>query len=147
LTLRLPAGDFQAYLFDCDGTVADYMPLHFLAWRQCTRPVELRLSRRTLLRLGRTFGDPKSWLGLTPSMDFRCLWKRCCNYFRALPTLKAEVWEQIDLNYGRIPLAIVSGSHRDSVRVAQTNKWVQNRVRLWVQKPHNRAQNHPVEPN
>jgi len=47
LTLRLPPGDFQAYLFDCDGTVADSMPLHFLAWRNalarwnCDFPEEL----------------------------------------------------------------------------------------------------------
>ena len=32
--LTIPSGDFHAYLFDCDGTVADSMPLHFLAWSQ-----------------------------------------------------------------------------------------------------------------
>jgi hypothetical protein len=31
--LALPAGDFKAYLFDCDGTIADTMPLHYIAWR------------------------------------------------------------------------------------------------------------------
>src|SRR4029077_11801077 len=30
--LRLPAGEFGAYLFDCDGTIADSMPLHYVAW-------------------------------------------------------------------------------------------------------------------
>lgn len=30
--LALPAGDFRAYLFDLDGTVADTMPGHFQAW-------------------------------------------------------------------------------------------------------------------
>jgi len=30
--LGLPAGVFGAYLFDCDGTVADSMPLHYIAW-------------------------------------------------------------------------------------------------------------------
>ena len=29
-----PPGDYRAYLFDCDGTVADSMPLHFQAWQQ-----------------------------------------------------------------------------------------------------------------
>jgi phosphoglycolate phosphatase-like HAD superfamily hydrolase len=31
--LALPAGDFKAYLVDCDGTIADSMPLHYIAWR------------------------------------------------------------------------------------------------------------------
>jgi beta-phosphoglucomutase-like phosphatase (HAD superfamily) len=30
--LKLPAGVFKAYLFDCDGTIADSMPLHYVAW-------------------------------------------------------------------------------------------------------------------
>ena len=32
--LPLPPGEFRAYLFDCDGTVADSMPLHYRAWSQ-----------------------------------------------------------------------------------------------------------------
>jgi HAD superfamily hydrolase (TIGR01509 family) len=31
-TLTLPAGDFSAYIFDCDGTLADTMPTHYKAW-------------------------------------------------------------------------------------------------------------------
>ena len=31
--LELPAGDFAAYIFDCDGTLADTMPTHYKAWR------------------------------------------------------------------------------------------------------------------
>jgi HAD superfamily hydrolase (TIGR01509 family) len=29
----LPPGDFAAYIFDCDGTLIDSMPLHWHAWR------------------------------------------------------------------------------------------------------------------
>jgi HAD superfamily hydrolase (TIGR01509 family) len=32
LTLTLPPGDFSAYIFDCDGTLADTMPTHYRAW-------------------------------------------------------------------------------------------------------------------
>jgi beta-phosphoglucomutase family hydrolase len=28
----LPAGNFAAYIFDCDGTLADTMPTHYKAW-------------------------------------------------------------------------------------------------------------------
>jgi beta-phosphoglucomutase-like phosphatase (HAD superfamily) len=32
--MKLPAGAFRAYLFDCDGTVADSMPLHYVTWKR-----------------------------------------------------------------------------------------------------------------
>ncbi len=32
--MKLPEGDFDAYIFDCDGTLADTMPLHYKAWTQ-----------------------------------------------------------------------------------------------------------------
>jgi HAD superfamily hydrolase (TIGR01509 family) len=31
-SITLPAGDFDAYIFDCDGTLADTMPSHYRAW-------------------------------------------------------------------------------------------------------------------
>ncbi len=30
--LKLPPGPFEAFIFDVDGTMADTMPLHFVAW-------------------------------------------------------------------------------------------------------------------
>ena len=33
MTLTIPPGDFDAYIFDCDGTLIDSMPLHLHAWR------------------------------------------------------------------------------------------------------------------
>jgi HAD superfamily hydrolase (TIGR01509 family) len=29
---ELPTGDFDAFIFDCDGTLADSMPLHYSTW-------------------------------------------------------------------------------------------------------------------
>ncbi|MES2569078.1 MAG: HAD family phosphatase [Verrucomicrobiota bacterium] len=31
--LDIPPGDFAAYIFDCDGTLADTMPTHYKAWQ------------------------------------------------------------------------------------------------------------------
>lgn len=31
--LHIPDGNFAAYIFDCDGTLVDSMPLHLQAWR------------------------------------------------------------------------------------------------------------------
>ena len=36
-TLEIPSGEFDAYIFDCDGTLADTMPLHYQAWLQAVR--------------------------------------------------------------------------------------------------------------
>jgi HAD superfamily hydrolase (TIGR01509 family) len=33
ITLNLPHGEFDAYIFDCDGTLADTMPTHYMAWQ------------------------------------------------------------------------------------------------------------------
>ena len=32
MKLQIPEGEFDAYIFDCDGTLADTMPLHYEAW-------------------------------------------------------------------------------------------------------------------
>jgi len=32
MKLDIPAGDFRGYIFDCDGTLVDTMPLHYRAW-------------------------------------------------------------------------------------------------------------------
>ena len=34
MKLKLPQGSFKAYLFDCDGTIIDSMPLHYIAWKK-----------------------------------------------------------------------------------------------------------------
>ncbi len=35
--LDLPAGDFAGYIFDCDGTLIDSMPVHYRAWDEAMR--------------------------------------------------------------------------------------------------------------
>lgn len=32
MKLDIPSGDFAGYIFDCDGTLVDTMPLHYRAW-------------------------------------------------------------------------------------------------------------------
>ena len=47
--LAIPPGDFHAYLFDLDGTVADTMSLHLVSWQQAVR------------EFGGTFPDELFW--------------------------------------------------------------------------------------
>ncbi|MDR1283276.1 MAG: HAD family phosphatase [Opitutaceae bacterium] len=40
-TLALPADAFDAYIFDCDGTLADSMPAHYHAWTDTLSRLDL----------------------------------------------------------------------------------------------------------
>jgi beta-phosphoglucomutase family hydrolase len=44
MQLDIPAGDFDGYIFDLDGTLLDTMPLHFEAWEQALQAVGLTRS-------------------------------------------------------------------------------------------------------
>jgi len=38
MTLNVPEREFDAYIFDCDGTLADTMGLHYEAWKMALKP-------------------------------------------------------------------------------------------------------------
>jgi HAD superfamily hydrolase (TIGR01509 family) len=121
MQLTLPAGDFRAYLFDCDGTIADSMPLHYIAWKQalaawnCDYPEDLFYSwggyptRQIVAELNKRYG-------LAMPVEETAHQKELI-YFDLLPKLTAvpEVLELIDAAHGQIPFAVVSGSTRESV--------------------------------
>ncbi len=124
MKLEIPAGPFQAYLFDCDGTIADSMPLHYMAWRSalaewgCDFPEDLFYAWG-----GLPVTEIISRLNERQGLEMpvaRVSRRKEQLYFDALPHLKAvpEVLEHIDAQYGRIPLAVVSGSTRESVTVS-----------------------------
>jgi HAD superfamily hydrolase (TIGR01509 family) len=50
--MKLPAGDFAAYIFDCDGTLADTMPLHYRAWCGALREHECEFPEALFYELG-----------------------------------------------------------------------------------------------
>ena len=119
--LQLPAGIFKAYLFDCDGTIADSMPLHYVAWSKALSEWNCAFEEDLFYAWG---GMPAAEIilalnekhGLT--MPVEAVSKRKEDlYFKILPELKAvpEVLEHIDASHGRIPFAVVSGSTRESV--------------------------------
>jgi HAD superfamily hydrolase (TIGR01509 family) len=121
MKLKLPAGAFAAYLFDCDGTIVDSMPLHYIAWKTalaewgCPFPEELFYAWG-----GKPVDEIISTLnkmyGLAMPVDEVGIRKENL-YFDLLPQLKAvpEVLEHIEAEYGRISFAVVSGGRRESV--------------------------------
>jgi HAD superfamily hydrolase (TIGR01509 family) len=121
MQLPLPPGEFSAYLFDCDGTIADSMPLHYKAWKKaleewnCDYPEELFYSWG-----GKPVRDIIAELntmhGLSMPIEALAARKESL-YLAQLPELKGipEVIEHIDDQFGKIPFAVVSGSRRQSV--------------------------------
>jgi beta-phosphoglucomutase-like phosphatase (HAD superfamily) len=121
LKLKLPEGSFKAYLFDCDGTIADSMPLHYIAWRNVLAEWDCEFGEEIFYAWG---GMPVTEIISTLNqrhglkMPVETVSRRKEElYFAALSELRAvpEVLEHIEDQYGRIPFAVVSGSTRDSV--------------------------------
>ncbi len=121
MRLKLPVGSFKAYLFDCDGTVADSMPLHYVAWSKALGEWNCAFSEELFYSWG---GLPVNQIisalnekhGLKMPVESVARRKEEL-YYEILPQLKAvpEVREHIEASHGRIPFAVVSGSTRESV--------------------------------
>lgn len=121
MSLQIPAGDFRAFIFDCDGTLADNMPVHFEAWS------------RTMEKFGGTFpeelfykwgGVPTREIvgmlnernGTTLQTEEVARVKEHC-YLEMIPRVRprSEVVELARAHHGKIPMAVASGGHRDLV--------------------------------
>ena len=121
MKLKLPAGSFKAYLFDCDGTIADSMPLHYMAWKKALAEWNCTFEEKLFYAWG---GTPVAEIisSLNERQGLRMPVEEVSSrkenlYLELLPQLKAvpEVVEHIDAQHGRIPFAVVSGSTRESV--------------------------------
>ncbi|MBV8513932.1 MAG: HAD family phosphatase [Acidobacteria bacterium] len=126
MKLKLPEGEFAAYLFDCDGTIADSMPLHYIAWKQALGKWNCEFDERTFYAWG---GMPTTEIiatlnqqqGLAMVVDAVCIEKENL-YYAMLPQLKAieEVVEHIEAQHRRIPFAVVSGGTLEAVTASLT---------------------------
>ena len=121
MTLKLPKGPFKAYLFDCDGTIADSMPLLYVAWTKvlsewnCEFPEDkfYAWGGMPIVDILNTLNKEQ---GLSMPVPELMVQKEAL-YFELLHELQPipEVLEHILESHGRIPFAVVSGSARDSV--------------------------------
>jgi len=121
MKLNLPAGSFRAYLFDCDGTIADSMPLHYIAWKKALAEWNCEFEETLFYSWGgkpvrKIVADLNEMHGLNMPVESLAARKESY-YHEQLPQLKAipEVLEHIEAQHGRIPFAVVSGSRRNSV--------------------------------
>jgi HAD superfamily hydrolase (TIGR01509 family) len=121
MKLKLPPGPFNAYLFDCDGTIADSMPLHYQSWKQTLQEWNCEFPEDLFYRWG---GMPIAEIisalnerhGLSMPVEAACRRKESL-FLELSPQLKPvpEVLEHIEAAHGRLPFAVVSGSTRESV--------------------------------
>jgi len=120
-SLVLPPGPFKAYLFDCDGTIVDSMPLHYIAWKGALGEWNCPFDEELFYAWG---GKPipeiisllNEMHGLKMPVEQVAIRKEDL-YLELLHELKPvpEVVEQIAAMYGKIPFAVVSGSSRKAV--------------------------------
>ena len=138
MKLMLPPGTFRAYLFDCDGTVVDSMPLHYLAWKQALGEWGCAFDEELFYTWG---GKPpveiistlNQMRGLNMPIEAVAERKEGL-YYALLPQLKPipEVLEHINAQQGRIPFAVVSGSTRESIVRSLTTVHLLDRFAVFV---------------
>jgi HAD superfamily hydrolase (TIGR01509 family) len=138
MKLKIPEGAFQAYLFDCDGTIADSMPLHYIAWEQALGEWNCAFDEELFYAWG---GKPPVEIIATLNemrglkMPVQIVAERKEHlYYELLPGLKPvpEVLEHIDAMQGKIPFAVVSGSTRESIVKTLTAVGLLNRFPILV---------------
>ena len=126
--LLLPDRDFAAFIFDCDGTLVDSMPLHYVAWveslRQHNAPFDFTedlfysfagvREQDTVMALNKQHGtnvDPDSVAELKASIFH----KRIPEVQSVPPVAQiAREW------HGRLPMSVASGSEEPTVRACLT---------------------------
>jgi HAD superfamily hydrolase (TIGR01509 family) len=121
MKLQIPIGDFRAYLFDCDGTIADSMPLHYIAWKTALAEWNCTFDEQLFYAWGgkppvEIIAELNRMQGLVMPIETVAARKEML-YFELLPQLEpvAEVLEHIDAMHCQIPFAVVSGSNRESI--------------------------------
>jgi HAD superfamily hydrolase (TIGR01509 family) len=126
MKLKLPPGSFKAYLFDCDGTVADSMPLHYIAWKKALSEWNCAFDEDLFYAWGgRPIAEIIATLNESHGLDMpveTVSERKEMLYVELLPQLTAvpEVLEHIEAQHGQIPFAVVSGSTRESVTASLT---------------------------
>lgn len=117
----LPAGEFDAYIFDCDGTLADSMPLHYLAWSEAIESRNGRFPRALFYEWGGKKGHEivqhlNERLGLTMDVDATVADKQR-RYLDGVHAIRpiGIVHDIAKKSRGKIRMAVASGGYRKLV--------------------------------
>lgn len=117
----VPYDAYEALLFDCDGTLADTMPLHYEAWRATLEPRGVVFARERYLALA---GMPTAEILRLLSteqgipLDFETLLPEKEERFLGLAERVRPIEPVLAVARaarGRTPMAVVSGGIREAV--------------------------------
>ena len=118
MKIQIPDGPFDGYIFDCDGTLADTMPLHYEAWCQALAEHACEFPEAFFYELG----------GIPTERIVEILNERHGHNMPVVETAKYKeelfiklipqilpieaVVEFVREFHGKKPLAVASGGHR-----------------------------------
>ncbi len=122
MKLEIPDREFGGYIFDCDGTLADTMPLHYRAWTRIVAELGGSLPIELFYQLG---GSPSAQIlcllrdehGLKVG-DVQKAAKRKEEYFLEMIDEVKPIEEVVQVArrwYGIKPLAVASGGFRRQI--------------------------------
>ncbi len=112
---------FDALIFDCDGTLADSMPAHFVSWQAMLEPHNISFTEEMFYELA---GIPSNKIidmlseehGIEMDSDEMARQKEAA-FLQSIDLLK-PIQAVIDIAnrcHGRLPLAVASGGTREVV--------------------------------
>lgn len=121
MKLEIPTHPFEGYIFDCDGTIADTMPIHYRAWSRAMEEFGGRFPEDLFYQLG---GMPTAEIVRVLNEKFDLVLEVEAvvhrkerwyleNVHEVLPVM--PVLEIARGMHGVKPLAIASGGHREMV--------------------------------
>ena len=122
MILQIPDGDFDGYIFDCDGTLADTMPLHYEAWCAALSDFACDFPEAMFYELG---GVPTERIVeiLNERHDrnlpvVETAKRKEDLYIQLIPRMLPiePVVDFVRQLYGKKPLAVASGGHQAIVR-------------------------------
>ena len=124
MKLHIPPGPFAGYIFDCDGTLVDTMPLHYRAWNKAMQQAGLKgeLSEELFYSLGgmptrkvaQTFGKH---YGIT--LDVDRVFHNKEEMFLEMQTEMKIIKPVVDFArkmHGRAPMSVASGGPKPVVK-------------------------------
>jgi len=121
LKLDIPDRAFGGYIFDCDGTIADNMPLHYRAWSMAMADFGGEYPEDLFYAWG---GCPTAVIvgllnekyGLALDVD-ETVQRKEKYYLTLIPEVVPvpEVLEIVKSMHGTVPLSVASGGHRELV--------------------------------
>jgi len=126
MKLEVPDRPFEGYIFDCDGTIADTMPVHYRAWMKTLQEVGGEFPEDLFYQWGgrpsadivRTLNEMQ---GLSLDVD-ATVHRRERHYLAAVHEVLpiVPVLEIAKRMHGIKPLAIASGGHHELVHATLT---------------------------